>query len=145
MKKIISLIITLIISLILYYFTLPALNIHNPGLYFFLLIISIIYAVVDAIIEFNKEESLFKINGKKIVTTAKYGTIYVSTIIGIILLILVINIFNSPIFNAKKYQTRITIDETSTFEDDIPEVNFNQLPLLDRDSSEVLGDRVILV
>lgn len=143
MKKIISLIITLIISLMLYYFTLPALNIHNPGLYFFLLIISIIYAVVDAIIEFNKEESLFKINGKRIVTTAKYGTIYVSTIIGIILLILVINIFNSPIFNAKKYQTRITTDETSTFEDDIPEVNFNQLPLLDRDSSEVLGDRVM--
>ena len=48
----------------------------------------------------------------------------------------------SPIFNSKAYHNRITV-ENSNFKEDISEVDFNHIPLLDKDSSSKLGDRVM--
>ena len=45
--------------------------------------------------------------------------------------------------NAKSYYKRITINEENNFLEDIKEVNFDSLPLLDKDSSIKLGDRVM--
>lgn len=52
------------------------------------------------------------------------------------------SILLSPVFNSKNYTTRITIT-TSSFEQDIKEVDFNNLPLLDKNSSQKVGDRVV--
>ena len=52
----------------------------------------------------------------------------------------------SPIFNASAYSKRINViedTEESNFTTEIEEVNFNSLPLLDKDSSSRLGDRVM--
>jgi hypothetical protein len=58
-------------------------------------------------------------------------------------LIVIINFINSPLFMAGAYAKRIAIDESSTFTEDIKPVNFNALPLLDKESSQKLGDRVM--
>ena len=60
-----------------------------------------------------------------------------------LIIIIVINFFLSPIFNSKTYYKRISISEDVEFSENIKEVDFNKLPLLDRDSSEKLGDRVM--
>ena len=48
----------------------------------------------------------------------------------------------SPMVNSKAYANRITV-QTSDFETDIKEVDFNNLPLLDKASSQKVGDRVV--
>lgn len=141
-KKIINLIITLLLGAVIYYFTLPALNLNNISFYIFISFLIFIYAILDTL---NHEKiEIFK-KGKKIETISfPKSILYAGSIVGVIFIaIIVVNFFCSPMFNAKSYQTRITIDETGNFAEDIAEVNFNHLPLLDRASSEVLGDRVM--
>ncbi|MBE6138870.1 MAG: CvpA family protein [Firmicutes bacterium] len=58
-------------------------------------------------------------------------------------LILIINIMQSPFFNSKAYYNRINITEDAEFVDDVGQVDFNALPLLDKASSQKLGDRVM--
>lgn len=56
---------------------------------------------------------------------------------------MVVNFILSPVFNAKSWSRRIVIDQTHEFNDDIALVNYQSLPLLDKDSSRKLGDRVM--
>lgn len=144
-KTIINIIITFIFAVIVYYFALPAINITNPGFYAYMGFIIIFYAFLDAIVNCNnpKIELLSKDNKIKDIQVPKaFKYCFISIIITIATIILV-NFICSPLFNAKSYQRRITVYEDGVFETDIPEVNFNQIPLLDKASSQVLGDRVM--
>ncbi len=48
----------------------------------------------------------------------------------------------SPTFSSKTFASRIQVSDSS-FSDDIKEVDFNNLPLLDKASSQKVGDRVV--
>ena len=140
MRRIVNLIITLVVGAITYYLTLPAMNLNNMGFYMFWGFLLILYALLETF-NFNYIKVITKkTNASEIPKTL----LYVMYLLGAVVSIIVItNIICSPMFNAKSYQTRITVDENGDFEKDIPEVNFNQLPLLDKSSSQVLGDRVM--
>lgn len=143
LKRIINLIITLVLGAIIYYFTLPALNLNNMGFYIYISFLIFIFAFLETL---NKEEKviLFK-KGRRInpLDYPKSILIAVGIIFSMFIIINIVNFICSPLFNAKSYQTRIAINENGNFTEDIAEVNFNQLPLLDRASSQVLGDRVM--
>ena len=70
---------------------------------------------------------------------SNYKIVYLIPIV--IIGIILINIVLSPLFCSKAYYKRITINTEGVFSDDVKEVDFNKMPLLDRDSSEKLGDR----
>ena len=74
----------------------------------------------------------------------KKGKAMWPTIVAIILVVAIVGgmVVVSPIFNAKGYSSRITITD-SDFETDIKPVDFNNLPLLDKESSQKVGDRVV--
>jgi len=142
-RKIINLVIVLLLACIAYYFTLPAINLNNPKFYLFVSVFIVIFGVLDAITEENikviKKPHRISFGLKE-----KSGAMIPCLIIVgcIFILGIVANFICSPIFNAKSYQQRITVEE-GNFTEDIEEVNFNQLPLLDKKSSQVLGDRVM--
>lgn len=138
-RKIISLIITFIIGLISFYIFLPALNIHSLGFWFFVIYLILIYIVIAFTSAINE---LFTTNLLKKHRT-KFGFSIILTIPLILLLITITDIIGGPIFNAKKYASRITIKESKSFTEDIKPVDFTKLPLLDKDSSQKLGDRVM--
>ena len=57
------------------------------------------------------------------------------------LIILAIGTFlSSPVINAAKYRDLMTVEE-GNFAEDIKQVDYNTIPLLDRDSASLLGDR----
>ncbi len=56
--------------------------------------------------------------------------------------ILVGMLIGGPLFNAKEYAERIQIS-TGNFEEDVKPADFTNLPLLDKDSSQKLGDRIV--
>ena len=135
-RKLIALIITLIVGFLNFYLFLPALNIHSLGFWFFIIFLIIIYS---AIANFTDLINSAKIGVKK--KKIKFSAIMLVPII--ILGILIIDILGSPIFNSTKYANRIIIDETKSFTEDVKPVDFTKLPLLDKDSSQKLGDRVM--
>ena len=150
MKKYMSYLITLIMAFILYYIFLPPINLHSASFYFFIIALLIIFMFNYSLFSArdNKREIMELLFNKRKVrtirgTSDKVYKVCVSIIAFIILVILAVNIICSPLFNAKSYHNRIKVDETGDFIKDVKEVDFKSLPLLDRKSSEVLGDRVM--
>jgi len=134
-KKIISILITLVIGFIMFYATLPALNIHSLGFWFFLMFLFIIYSTTDLLVSYNNIET-WKSIPKRILIGFSFVFIIA---IGLPLF----NLFLSPLFHAKEYSNRIIISDDKEFSQEIAPVDFSTLPLLDKASSEKLGDRVM--
>lgn len=138
LRRIINILITLVIGVVAFYITLPAINLNNIGFYIYVFFLLIVYGSLDLLN--NEKVSLIRKGKETDLGILGYIMFFIGGVVG---LILVINIICSPIFSAKSYQQRIEVFEGGDFNKDIAEVNFNQLPLLDRDSSMVLGDRVM--
>lgn len=133
-RKIINLIVTLVIGFVCFYLTVPALNFTNPGFYAFIGFLIIVYSLLEM--------------GTKVVDIVNRRRIRFEWSPIVILPIMVISIalldfISSPIFNSKAYANRIAIDGTGNFIEDIAPVDFEKVPLLDKESSQKLGDRIM--
>lgn len=130
--KILLVLLVLAAAALYYYIELPAINIHNQGFWGFIItvvaLIFVIYAVrrrINTVEEFKESKVM------------KTGVV----LVGALLLILGIgSLLSSPIINAKKYQAMM-VPEEREFKEDIPQISFDQIPLLDRDSAILLGNR----
>lgn len=129
---------TFIFAAILYYIFLPPINLTSIEFYIYLLFVIGIFYFTNFVKMFN----ITQIFSSRKNNLYKVGIIPLC-IIGVFLLIMIINFFLSPIFRSKAYYERISIDQTTDFIKDVEVVNFNSLPLLDKDSSSKLGDRVM--
>ena len=136
--NLIRIIITLLFGIFLYYFQLPALNLKDPSFYTFIFTIVICFLITS---------SINIIDVSNIITNVKKvpkNFIYIfGTIFGCFAIIMIINLICSPLFNSKAWASRITIEQNAIFTEDIKEVDFSQVPLLDKESSRKLGDRVM--
>ena len=128
----------ILFAFVLYYVTLPAINLHNPGFYAYLLMLLACYIVTSGISLFDGSSIITKVKG-----LPKASLVVIGSVTGVFILIILINIICSPLFNSKSWSRRITVEEDTNFSDDIKEVDFNKVPLLDKDSSQKLGDRVM--
>lgn len=116
----------------LFYYFLPPLTIQSPAFRVFL---ALIFAAVF-FIEFTFDMAA----NKRTVNRVKY--ILISLPIVFAGIVFVIQFFNSPFFRATDYAELIEIEEKD-FESDFFELNPSQIPMLDRDTAERLGDRRI--
>lgn len=136
-----SILVTLVFALIFYYISHPAINIHNILFYLYLVPVIAVYIICRGVLHVSLVLQDLG-SGKFQFQNHKLSKIWI-VIPAVLLLMFLTVVINSPVFNAKKYYQRITIDDTHSFQEDILEVDFNKLPLLDRDSSQKLGDRVM--
>ena len=129
--KLIGTVIALVLAALYYYVTLPAINIHASGFWFFIMIVIVIIAALYIL---RKRYGMFEIKESKVVKILG----------GILLVVLVVyligSLLSSPIVNAKKYQKLLTV-ETGEFTKDIEELSYDQIPLLDKNSATLLGNR----
>lgn len=139
-KNIIQGIVTLLFAFLMYYFMLPPLNLHSPEFWVFIGLLLCFYAIIWTIFKVGSFRTI--IIDKKTIKQGKIGLIVMGSVFAIIFLIILTNIILSPMFNAKSYYERITIED-GNFEQDVAAVDFNKLALLDKDSSSKLGDRVM--
>lgn len=136
-KKILSIVVTLIVGFIIYYLTLPAINLSSPGFYAYIFFLIVFFIVID---NCNKD-NITLITNRGITPSRIRNKGLLCIIPIIIILILLVNLACSPLFNASSYAKRITINQDHEFTNDVAEVDFNKIPLLDKDSSRKLGDR----
>ena len=138
-RKIRSLIITIIVGLLVFYIFLPPINPTSLQFWIYLLFILGVYFIQDFLTDPNPNTIIRK-NKKEV--DKKYSYFFLPLVL-IPISIIIINFILSPVFNSKSYSKRIKIDENGDFNEGIEEVDFNKLALIDRDSSQKLGDRVM--
>ncbi len=139
-KNLLKIILCLVFIFILYYFMLPPINLSDPSFWVFLFFV-FIFCSITCLILSNPINFDTIINNKK-VQKNRFTYIFLGSASIIIGLIIIVNIVNSPLFNAKSYYERITVNN-SNFNEDVAPVDFNNLPLLDKNSSSKLGDKVM--
>ena len=136
-KNIIKLVFVLLIGGVIYYFLLPPINLSSPLFWGYALFLLGLYL---SLLSFSIDKK-----GDILITNRKQKKKFPILWGGYILLLLipfVLLFIGSPLFNAKAYANRIDVLDAD-FKEDIEGVNFDALPLLDKDSSMKLGDRVM--
>ena len=118
---------------VLNYLFLPALTIQSPGFRLLIGVFFIGVLFIELVIDID-------ISGRKKVNRAKYTLI--SLPIVFVLLVFAIQFFNGPIFRSKDYANLIEVVEKD-FGSDFYAMNTDQIPMMDRDTAERLGDRRI--
>lgn len=130
--RLLAVLAVLIAAGVYYYVALPAINIHNSGFWIFLiglvLVILLLYSVR------RRMRTAQEIRQSRFV---KFGL----ALAGVLVIVFAVgSILSSPIVNAKRYQ-QLIVPEERDFTEDIQQIGFDQIPLLDRDSAAILGDR----
>lgn len=134
----INLIVTIVAGFIYFYVELPPINLHSAAFYSFFLFLSVVYCITAVITSgiYRQAE-----NGKTFWKLLKGSCIVPLIVIGAVFVIYVVGgLLSSVVIRSGAYAKLITV-ETGDFTQDIEEISFDQIPMLDRDSSEKLGDR----
>lgn len=139
-KIIINLLITLVFGFILFYLMLPPINPTVFGFWVYLMVVIGFYTLIAACSNMKIENNILVSKIPR--QNDKYKYIWIGFGV-IILAILFVNFINNPLCNSRAYYNRITVNKEGVFQEDISSVNVNTLPLLDKDSSQKLGDRVM--
>ncbi|MGN1398701.1 MAG: hypothetical protein ACI4WG_01720 [Erysipelotrichaceae bacterium] len=121
----------IVIVAVAYYIMLPPIN--PTSIEFWVFFIPAVFAPLFIYVQLKSFKGGLK-HGK-----AFYPTVI---LIGMVAIYLIGCMIFSPVFNADNYNKRIDII-SSSFEEDIAEVDFDNLPLLDKASSQKVGDRVV--
>lgn len=129
--KILGVIGVLAVFGIYYYAALPAFNIHSMEFWILLIVLLVLAAGIYGKIAKVKPDKIRKSKGMRI---------FLSLILIVIGIWAVGALLSSPIVNAGKYQKLMAV-ENGEFSKDIEELSFDQIPLLDKDSAEILGNR----
>lgn len=142
-KKLILVSALLIILGVYYYVTLPAINIHAAGFWTTLELLIAIVTIMYAVVKMRKSTKTNVVQVKTVEYAFKELKLVKAGCILFIIVLLVFaagNILSSPIINADRYQKLMDVKE-SDFTEDIQQINYNTIPLLDKDSAELLGNR----
>ena len=128
-----------IATFIYYYLALPAINIHSPGLWFFLIGAFVIATIITIVFSVGKEYKDYSALGKEVFRRRSI-LITGGITMAIILFLIFGSILSSPIVNARRYQKLLTPMDRS-FTEDIRQISYKDIPILDKDSASLLGSR----
>lgn len=147
-KKLIRNLIIILVGIaalgIYYYVTIPAINIHSIGTWKVILFLVLVLMFLVMARQFRKSHKT-SVEGMEHFHFSLKECSLSFKILGVILVVLCMvlavgSLLSSPFFNAAKYQQLLTIEERE-FTEDIKEVDYKTIPLLDKDSAALLGNR----
>ena len=139
-KILINLIVTAVVDFLYFYVALPPINLQSSDFYTFIGILCVVY-VVSALIT----------SGMNVVSSGGGPKEYLRFIktqclpVGILFLALIAvaivgSVLSMPLFRAAAYRDLLTVED-GNFAEDIAEISFSEIPTLDKDSANFLGDR----
>lgn len=119
------------LAAVYYYVSLPALNIHSSDLWMFMIVLVILIAAMYISKKKPSRYEIKELKGVRVIA-AVFVVVVGAYLIG--------SLLSSPIVNAKKYQQLLNVQD-GEFTKDIEELSFDQIPLLDKESAMILGNR----
>jgi len=143
-----SLLITAAVGFVYFYVSLPALNFQSGDFYSFLLLLCVVYTVSVFLLSATPldrgETSVMRTPKEKIKDWTRFVKKHCLPVLilfaAVVLVAVIGQIISLPIFRAADYRQLLTV-ETGDFATDIAEISFDEIPTLDRNSAEYLGDR----
>ena len=140
----VSLLVTAVVGFIYFYVSLPAINPQSGDFYSFLGLLCIVYTIsvfalsvkpVDNVVRTPKDQmkEWFRFVKKRCLPVL---ILFAATIV----VAVVGQIISMPIFRASAYRELLTV-QTGDFAADVAQISFNEIPTLDKDSANYLGDR----
>ena len=127
----VSIVLTILAIAVAYYIILPPINIHSVEVWY---AIFVIVALLGVFYVTKRRIPREEIRNSKVVK------LIVVVFTGLLVVYLGGALLSSPIVNAKKYQQLLKVED-GEFTKDIQELSYDQIPLLDRATAELLGDR----
>ncbi len=115
-----------------YYVTIPAINIHSTDTWFYIILIVVVIAAVY--IWRKKFDGLDEMRHSKVV----WG--FGAVLAALVLAFVIGSVLSSPIVNANKYYKLMDVQK-GEFSEDVEELSWDKVPILDKDTAALLGDR----
>ena len=135
-KVLASLLVSLVVAGVAYYLMLPALNFKAMELYIYLGVVIMSYIAAFGVLSkayFRPEYMEYAKNKVKIP---------IALILVLVAIVAVGSLVGAEVFRAKDYAKLIDLKE-GDFADEIAEVDFNSVPRLDKDSSNMIATRAL--
>ncbi|MCD8354601.1 MAG: CvpA family protein [Clostridiales bacterium] len=163
-----SLLVTIVLGAVYYYVALPPLNPKSYDLYAFIIVLCVIFLLARTILspvkkerqeERASSEPLFEQDGNGVIHINRGFSVHKQTtafthgirdimsapVVAIALCMavgLVGSLISMPIFHAKAYYNLLQV-ETGDFTEDVAQISYNEIPMLDEDSAIQLGKRAL--
>ena len=136
-RTLINLGVTLVFALAYFYLELPALNFHAEEFYAFVFLVCVVYCACAVI------TSGFQGDGFKgyVGFVKKQCTIPFILFIGMIAAIAIGALSSWVVLRAGSYSELLPLQEGGDFTAGVEEISYNQIPMLDADSAQRLGNR----
>ena len=135
-RVLISLVVTAAVGFLYFYLELPALNPQAPDFYAFILLLCLVYcgcAVFTSGFQGQGAKHYFQF-------LKKQCAVPVFLALALVAVALVGAVTGWVVFRADAYASLLA-PESGDFVADVDEISFDQIPMLDKDSAERLGDR----
>ncbi len=149
-KILVNLCITLVIGAVYFYVSLPALNLQSGDFYFFVGLLCMVYILcalvtsgsnLSAPVETAPNGRAVNFNLKEYVTFIKQQCLPIGLLLALLLVVAVVgNVLSMPLFRAAAYRDLLEV-QNGDFAADVDEISFNEIPMLDKGSAAMLGDR----
>ncbi len=138
-KVILNALVTVIVGAIYFYLALPAINLHSKDFYVFIGVLCVVYfvcALVTSGMNLDKSKGI-----KEYFSFIKTQCLPIGILFAALIVVAIIGtVISMPIFRAGAYRDLLSV-ETGDFATDVAEVSYDEIPMLDKDSAERLGDR----
>ena len=149
--RIIAGIIAAVVIALIFWFTLPALNLRSPGFWMFVLMSLAVVLVTQSFASLSGmkagEGTEVDFGGTKVHLPGmpkfpknRLNKILLWVILGIVALMIVASLIGAEIFHASRYQSLI-VKKDGNFTEDIATLEIEQIPVVDRDTAIKLGQR----
>ena len=132
-RFIISLIITLVFAALYFYMALPALNVHSGELYSYLFLILLVFCLCMCPIRRTGPRTFVTYVRKRLVVPFWIAVVMIAVII-------IGSISGWVLFRSKSYARLLPV-ETGDFAAEVEQISFDQIPMLDSASANVLANR----
>ena len=136
LRTIVNLLITIVVGFIVFYTTLPAINLCAKEFYMFGITLCVIYMIASF---FTAGMSTYDVFGgiRQIFEGFKIPAVIIC---GIVVVMLLGGISSWTVFRAGSYRDLIDV-KNGDFTEDVSEISYDKIPMLDHDSAARLGDR----
>ena len=139
-----SLAVTAVVGFLFFYVSLPAINLQDGEFYSFLILLCVVYAACTLIISAKPAAaagSTPKEQLREWFSFLRKSCLPVGVLLGLVLLTALIgSLVSAPIFRAADYRELLDV-RTGSFAEDVAQISFEDIPTLDRNSANFLGDR----
>lgn len=151
-KYLIPSIVTLVAAALLFYVNLPAINLRSSDFWGFIVTLFAIWFVVYLVCHFGAKNIIVfktahgKPNGEisfandEVKRKIKIALCVLLAIAAVVAIVAFVS--SSRVFRASAYAELLPVSE-SEFQKDISEISFSQIPVVDRDAAQILGQRKI--